>query len=258
MLTLLRAVTTGSLVLAAALQSAVPIKDEVDALNAAMVAAFKRDPATVAGFYGDNAAIVGGGQRVQGRAAVDAYWKTGTFSDWSLETLDTGGPPEAPWQYGRSILRGRSGTSMETYFVGLLRRDPAGSLKFQVDAFTRERGATGGEDAARVLAAYTSAVERADTGALQEILDDQFVIVSTTARDKAAEIADLVPASGARAEYFRAVNVSTRGFGALAVATGTLQWRFGGRDIERRLSAVFVKRGAAWKLLGQVVAPIAR
>jgi hypothetical protein len=45
---------------------------------------------------------------------------------------------------------------------------------------------------------------------------------------------------------------------ALAVATGTLQWRFGGRDIERRLSAVFVKRGAAWKLLGQVVTPVPR
>ena len=239
----------------AATQSAPNLRAEIDALNRSMVETFKRDPAAVATFYTDAAAIVGGGQRAQGRAAIDDYWRQGTmFASWALETLETGGHPDAPWQYGRSVAQGRSGRTMETFFVGLLRRQSGGELKFQIDAFTRERGDTGAEEAGRTLQAYLAAVEKADASALGRLLDEQFVIVSANgARDKQQEIADLAPASGARAEYFRSDDTQTRGFGALAIATGILRWRFGGRDVERNHTTVLVKRGQQWKLLGQQV-----
>jgi ketosteroid isomerase-like protein len=242
----------------AAAQPRTELRREIDALNAAMVAAFKRDPGAVAAFYTEEAAIIGGGQRHQGRAAVDAYWKgAGMFESWTLETLEIGGHPGAPWQYGRSVVHGRSGQTMETYFVGLLRRTAGGDLKFVVDAFTRQRGDSGEADAARATDAYLKAVERADARALGDILDDQFVIVSATsgARTKAQEIADLVPASGATVEYFRLDEAKTRGFGALAVTSGILRWKFGGRALERDYTSIAVKRGDTWKILAQQVTP---
>src|SRR5919112_4372529 len=115
----------------AANQPASTLRTEIDALNRSMVEAFKRDPATVAAYYSDTSAIIGGGQRTQGRAAIDTYWRQGAmFTSWSLETLETGGHPDAPWQYGRSVAQGRSGRTMETFFVGVLRRQSGGELKF--------------------------------------------------------------------------------------------------------------------------------
>jgi hypothetical protein len=247
--------------LALALQGADALRKDVDALNAGMVAAFRRDPATVTSFYADAAAIIGGGQRIQGRTGVDTYWKgAAMFSDWSLDTLETGGHADAPWEYGRSVLVGKGGQKMETYFIGLLRRGAAGDLKFQVDVFTRQRGDDSGEDAGRTFALYLSAVEKGDANALRLLLDDQFVIVSgTTARDKAGEIADLVPASGGGSvEYFRSDETHTRGFGALAVTTGVLKWKFNGREFQRNHSTIAVKRGAEWKILAQQVTPVPR
>jgi hypothetical protein len=232
------------------------LRKDVDALLAGMVAAFKREPAAVGAFYADAAAIIGGGQRLQGRASIDNYWKNATsFTDWSLETLDTGGHADAPWAYGRSVLVGKGGQKMETHFVGLLRRGPSGELRFQVDAFTRQRGDDGADEAGRAFAAYLTAVEKADAAALRSLLDDQFVIVSSTARNKAEEIADLVPQSGATSEYFRSNETRTRGFGALAVTTGVLQWKFGGREFQRHHSTIAVKRGAEWKILAQQITP---
>ena len=237
--------------------SGAAVRTDVAELNAQMMAAFKRDPASVAAFYTDTAAIIGAGQRHQGRAAVDAYWKNATmFTDWSLETLETAGHTEAPWQFGRSIVKGRSGRTMETYFVGLLRRQPSGDLKFQVDAFTRERQEGGAEEARRLTDAYVKAVEAGDAKALGELLDDQFVIVSAAgARNKTQEIADLVPQSGGKVEYFRSDTTQSRGFGSLAVTTGVLKWKFGGRENERNYSMIAVKRGADWKILAQQVTP---
>jgi ketosteroid isomerase-like protein len=232
------------------------LRKDVDALLAGMVAAFKRDPAAVGAFYTDAAAIVGGGQRFQGRASVDNYWKGTTgFADWSLDTLETGGHADAPWAYGRSVLLSKSGQKMETYFVGLLRRAPSGDLKFQVDAFTRQRGDDSGDDASRAFATYLTAVEKADANALRSLLDDQFVIISSTVRNKAEEIADLVPQSGSTVEYFRSDETRTRGFGSLAVTTGVLKWTFNGRELQRNHSTIAVKRGAEWKILAQQVTP---
>jgi ketosteroid isomerase-like protein len=232
------------------------LRKDVDALLTGMVAAFKRDPTTVGAFYTDAAAIVGPGQRYQGRATIDSYWKNAAgFADWSLDALHTGGHADAPWAYGRSVLLSKSGQKMETYFVGLLRRGSSGDLKFQVDAFTGQRGDGGGEDAGRVFTAYLAAVEKADASALRTLLDDQFVIISSTVRNKAEEIADLVPQTGSSAEYFRSDETRTRGFGALAITTGVLKWKFGGRELQRNHSTITVKRGTGWKILAQQITP---
>ena len=233
------------------------LRKEIDALNAAMVAAFKRDPASVGAFYTDTAAIVGGNQRSQGRAAVDGYWKGATsFADWSLETLESGGPADAPWQYGRSILVGKGGQKMETYFIGLLRREPAGGLKFQADVYTRQRGDDGGEEAGRTFTSYLDAVAKGDAAALRTLLDDQFVIISANgARNKEQEIADLVPATGGGVEYFRSDDTRTRGFGAIALTTGVLNWKFRGRETQRNHATIAVRRGSEWKILAQQVTP---
>jgi ketosteroid isomerase-like protein len=234
------------------------LHSEIAALDAEMVAAFKRDPSSVAAFYTNDAAIIGGGQRYQGRAAVDAYWKGATmFRDWTLEVIEIGGTHDAPWQYGRSVLTSSSGRAMETYFVGLLRRQSSGELKFQVDVFTRERQDTGAVEAGEVMNAYLKAVESGDATALNRILDEAFVIVSSTARDKAQEIADLVPKPGVSIPYFRSDDTRTRGFGALAITTGVLKWQLapGGREIERQYASVAVKRGSEWKILAQQVTP---
>jgi ketosteroid isomerase-like protein len=118
------------------LQAAAGLRLEIDGLLAAMVAALKADPASVAGFYTDDASILGGGSRYVGRAEVDQYWREATmFADWTLEVIEVGGEPKAPWVRGRSTLVGNSGRRMATEFIGLLERQPDGRLKFYVDMF---------------------------------------------------------------------------------------------------------------------------
>jgi ketosteroid isomerase-like protein len=112
------------------------LKQEVDGLLSAMVKAFKEEPASVARFYADDARILGGGQRAEGRQQIDQYWRDATmFADWALEAIEVGGEPHAPWVRGRSTLQGRSGRSMVTEFIGLLRRQPDGSLRFVIDMY---------------------------------------------------------------------------------------------------------------------------
>ena len=236
-------------------QLASPHRQEIEKLNAAMMAALKSDPAAVAAHYGDNAIIVGGGQRYQGRAAIDSYWKgAAMFTDWSLEVIDSGGPANAPWQFGRSVLTSRSGGKAQTYFIGLLRRGPGGELKFFADAFARDRSDSGAEEAGRAFDAYLTAVAKADAAALQNLLDDQFAIISgNNTRNKAEEITDLVPSSGMKSEYFRSEGTQTRGFGMLAITTGVLQWRYNGRDFERDHATISVNRNGAWRILAQQV-----
>jgi ketosteroid isomerase-like protein len=117
-------------------QAPAGLRQEIDGLLAAMVAALKADPARVAGFYTDDASILGGGSRYVGRAEVDQYWREATmFADWTLEVIEVGGEPKAPWVRGRSTLVGNSGRRMATEFIGLLKRQPDGRLKFYVDMF---------------------------------------------------------------------------------------------------------------------------
>jgi ketosteroid isomerase-like protein len=113
-----------------------PLREEIEALNAAMVAALKKDPASVARFYTDDASILGGGSRYVGREEVDRYWRDATmFADWTLEVIEVGGDAQTPWVRGRSTLHGKSGRRMVTEYVGLLKRGADGQLRFYVDMF---------------------------------------------------------------------------------------------------------------------------
>ena len=113
------------------------LRQEVEALSAAMVAAFKTNPASVAGFYADDARIMGGGGNFTGRAEIDRYWAGATmFTDWALEVTEVGGSAESPWMLGRSTLTGASGRTMVTNFVGILRRGSDGTLKYHIDMYT--------------------------------------------------------------------------------------------------------------------------
>jgi ketosteroid isomerase-like protein len=127
------------------------LRQEVEELNAAMVAALKKDPPSVARFYTDDATILGGGGRYVGREQIDKYWTDATmFADWTLEIIDVGGEAHAPWVRGRSNLLGKSGRRMVTEYIGLLKRQPDGKLKFVVDMFVaaspgmQPRGSGGG------------------------------------------------------------------------------------------------------------------
>lgn len=112
------------------------LKSEVDALHAEMVAAFKREPASVARFYTDDASILGGGQRSVGRAQVNKYWSEGPMpTDWALETLEVGGEAQAPWVRGRSTLSGEGGRRMVTDFVAILKRQADGRLRYYIDMY---------------------------------------------------------------------------------------------------------------------------
>lgn len=122
--------------LASPLDAQPSLKQETESLFAAMVAAFKSDPPSVARYYTDDATILGGGQRSSGRAEIDRYWVGATmFADWKLEVIEVGGDGPSPWVRGRSTLAGRSGRTMVTEFIGLLRRQGDGTLRFHVDMY---------------------------------------------------------------------------------------------------------------------------
>lgn len=248
-----------SVVLAAVPQQAPAsnsLRAEIDAVNASMTAAFAKDPASVAAFYADDAAIIGGGQRYQGRAAVDGYWKSATvFTAWTLETIEVGGPANAPWYYGRSVLTGSGGRTSPTHYIALLRRDASGALKFKADLFVRDRGETGAIEAGKINDAWLSATQRGDAKALGDIFDDAFIILSSNARTKAQEIADLVPQPGVAIPYFKSDNTETRAFGAIAVTTGILRWEYNGRPYERNYASISKSTPAGWKIFAQQVTP---
>jgi ketosteroid isomerase-like protein len=138
-----------AVVLVAALAPQLPAQDprkEIDALHAAMVTAFKADPASVARFYADDASILGGGGRYVGREQIDQYWRQGggMIADWSLEVLEIGGDSRTPWVRGRSTILGKSGRRMVTEYIGLLKRQPDGQLRFYVDMFVAAAPPAGG------------------------------------------------------------------------------------------------------------------
>ena len=113
------------------------LRKEIEDLHQKMVAALKANPASVAAFYTDDARVVGGGQTVTGRERIDAYWAgISGAKDWVLEILDVGGTMGQPWLLGRSTLTMQSGGQSIVNYLGVLRRMPDGSLKYQVDFYT--------------------------------------------------------------------------------------------------------------------------
>jgi ketosteroid isomerase-like protein len=122
------------------MQGQTPLRQEAESLLSSMVASFKADPASVARFYTDDARIMGGGARYVGREQIDRYWREATmFADWKLEVLEVGSGEPTPWVRGLSTLHGKSGRTMTTEFIGLLRRQPDGTLKFYVDMYVAAR-----------------------------------------------------------------------------------------------------------------------
>lgn len=112
------------------------LRSEIDSLHASMVAAFKRDPASVARFYTDDASILGAGGRWVGREQVDRYWSQGPSpTDWNLEVVEVGGDSQSPWVHGRSTLVSQSGRRMVTDYIGILKRQLDGRLRFYIDMF---------------------------------------------------------------------------------------------------------------------------
>lgn len=232
------------------------LKAQIDALNASLTAAFMKNPGSAAAFYADDAAVIGGGQRFQGCAAIDAYWKGTTgFTSWTLETIEAGGPANAPWYYGRSVLSGASGRTSVVYYIGLLRRDASGALKFKADVFVGGRAESGTDEAGKINDAWLSATQRGDAKALGEIFDDGFIIFSSNARTKAQEIADLVPQPGVAIPYFKSEGTVTRAFGPIAVTSGVLKWEYNGRAMERNYASVSKNTPAGWKIVAQQVTP---
>lgn len=116
---------------------------EIRAVNDSMEAAFNRDDMkAVAAFYTDDARLAGeGGDIVEGRAAIDAYWGRlgGRGGNWRLEVFEVGGHRDLAYQRGRShlTLRGRDGRERTSVvdFVVVWRRTPEGGLRILLDLY---------------------------------------------------------------------------------------------------------------------------
>ena len=120
-------------------QSANPVvlRREIDSLHAAMIAAYKRDPASVANYYTDDARIIGMGAHISGRDSVLKYWgQSAGPTDWQLEILEVGGTTDAPWLLGRSTLLGAGGRHQTTDYLAILARGKDGHLRYRIDLYT--------------------------------------------------------------------------------------------------------------------------
>ena len=117
------------------------LRAEVQAVNDSMAAAFSGgDMRAVARFYTDDAIVDGPrGERVVGRAAVEAYWASiRDPRSWRLEVLEVGGTWEQPWQTGRStlVIGGPNGDRTSVVeFLAIWRRDAGGGLRMAVDYY---------------------------------------------------------------------------------------------------------------------------
>ena len=119
------------------------LEGEIRRLNAEMVAAVaRRDAASVARFYADDARLIGPRrQTVRGREAIDRYWAAlTTATEWKLEVVEVGGTRAAAYQVGVSSLTtiAPNGTA-QTYtsdFVVIWKRQPDGSLRITLDLYT--------------------------------------------------------------------------------------------------------------------------
>lgn len=113
------------------------LRGEVEALHAAMMSAFRDQPANVARYYTNDARILGGGRRYTGTEQVRAYFsQVPADANWTLAIVDVGGSAAEPWVLGRSTL-GRAGTQgMTVDYLAILRRDADGRLRYHIDMFT--------------------------------------------------------------------------------------------------------------------------
>ena len=231
------------------------LKQQVEALHTAMVAAFTKDPGSTAKYYTDDAGVVGGGMRVVGRAAVDQYWKGVTAgTPWKLEVLDVGGIPEAPWVHGRSTLGG-----FVTEYIGLLQRGVDDQLRFRVDAYAGSQvtAQPGDEAAVRKLdSAWASMYARNDTATALQLYAPSLVFMGADrSKTLAEEMADIRPAAGLVMQYFRTSPTTVKTFDRVAVVQGAAEWSFsmnGGapRQIGRPYTAIYTRGGPlGWRIV---------
>lgn len=117
------------------------IRTEVEAVNRAMEAAFNcGDMLAVAGFYADDATMMGPGQRIRGRENLNRYWQSiPNPKSWKLDVFEVGGSKDEPWQLGRSTLVSGSPSGQEhtsiVDFIVLWRRQSDGQLRIHVDMY---------------------------------------------------------------------------------------------------------------------------
>jgi ketosteroid isomerase-like protein len=236
------------------------LKPQVDSLHAAMVAAFMTAPSATARFYTDDAAVVGGGTRVTGRAGIDNYWKEiPTGSTWALEVLDVGGSADAPWVHGRSTLTTNGRVSL-TEYIGLLQRGKDGQLRFRVDAYAG--GAVPASKEAdeatirRLDSTWAGIYATHDTATAMQLYSRSLVFTSANGRQKtlAEELADVRPAQGLTMEYFRTTPTLVRTYDRVALVEGSASWRFtmngAAREVRRTYTAIYGRGGPlGWRIL---------
>jgi ketosteroid isomerase-like protein len=142
------------------------------------------------------------------------------------------------------------------------RRIVALSIFFVACTSTVRIATTAGDDARAIEAleeAYERAVRDQDRAALEELLADDFVATSSRAelRDKAAEIADIVPpaAAGWTTEQFTLSEVVVRPVGTAAIATGRSELTASGPNgratLRFRFMRVYAQRNGKWRIVTQ-------
>lgn len=123
--------------------SAAELRASIEAATDAMAAAARaNDLQAVARAYADDAVLLGpDGLRMEGRAAIDAYWMklAGNVVDWQLDTFEVHGARDVAHQTGRSRLymRAANGAAQlsEVLFCVIWRRQPNGTWQIVVDAY---------------------------------------------------------------------------------------------------------------------------
>jgi len=117
------------------------VRAELDARIHDLLAAYRgNDPLAVAAVFADDATISGpNGLRVRGRAAIDSFWTHRSLSPaWTIETFQTGGGRDEPWQVARSTrvttTAGRPDTT-RTDFLLVWKRAADGKLRIYYDIF---------------------------------------------------------------------------------------------------------------------------
>ncbi len=113
---------------------------EIAGLNREMERAFRNgDLQAVAGFYADNALMIGPATRLEGGAAITEYWQE--ISDpvnWTLEVREITGTADIVHQTGRSFLTYLEGLEEHTSvvdFVLVWQRQPDGTYKIAIDSY---------------------------------------------------------------------------------------------------------------------------